>query len=290
MKYLKIITLFSLLVFFSSCEDFFDQTTKIDIPPHVPKLGVTALWLDEGNDQLVMVFASVGALEDESSSAVSDATVTLAENGTQIATLVEDNATKGFYRPSVPVELVAGQTYELTVSAPNFETVKAEQVMPSKPTIKKAQFVNSVANSNNNGNGKLHLTISDDDGRDFYLIGVESIDTSESYSSIYSSSGIAEDSGLDYSRVILKDETFPGADLSQTFDAYISSSTGTVDSVKVNLWSVTADYYRFDRTYNAVQNADDNPFAEPVIMHRNFEKGFGVFALGNKRSMVIPVE
>ncbi len=282
MKYLKIAALFSIVMFLTSCEDFFEQTTTIDIPEHVSKLGVTALWIDEGNDMLVTVFASVGALEDENSSAVSGATITLTENGNPIGTFEENSTTKGYYRPVSEITLTAGSTYELTVSAANFETVKATQVMPKKPIIKSAKYVTT--------NNKLHVTISDRDGEDFYVIGIMPGDT-VGYAYVYSTSGIAEDSGLDYERVILNDKTFSGNDLSQTFEAYVNgSSTGNLDSVIVNLFDVTSDYYRLDRTFNASENSEDNPFAEPVILHRNFEKGFGVFALGARTSLKIPVK
>jgi len=88
MKYLKITGFLSLIIFFASCEDFFDQTTTIDIPPHTPKLGVTALWIGEGNNQLVTVFSSVGVLEDETSTAVSGADIVLTENGNSVVAFV----------------------------------------------------------------------------------------------------------------------------------------------------------------------------------------------------------
>ena len=281
MKYFKILTLLSIVLFFTSCEDFFDQTTTIDVPPHSPKLGVTALWIGDGDELIVTVFSSVGALDDETSSAVSEAVIILSENGTQLTTFVEDSYYKGYYRPISLVNLVAGRTYELSVSATNFETVTATQVMPKEPTIKSAKYVKA--------NNKLHLTISDMEGEDFYLLGIASSDSAHN-GYIDSDGGLAEESGLDYSRLILRDETFSGNDISQVYDVSLYSGSGQTDSVVVNLYDVTSDYYRFDRTQWAATNADGNPFAEPVILHRNFENGYGVFALGNKKSLTIPVE
>jgi len=282
MKYFKIAMFFSLVFFFASCEDFFDQTTTVDIPPHTPQLGVTALWLNEGGGRLVTVFASVGVLEDESSSAVSGAEITLTENGDPLVTFAEDSSVKGFYRPVSSITLIPGNKYELTVSATNFETVKATQIMPNLPTIKDASFEKA--------NNKLQISISDGEGDDFYVIGMTPADSSSFASSyIYDSGSLADESGLDYRRVILKDETFAGEDVSQTFEAYLNGST-SVDSVKVNLFNVSSDYYRLDRTYAASDNADGNPFAEPVILHRNFDNGYGVFALGNKSSKVVAIE
>lgn len=283
MKYFKIVTLLSIVLFFASCEDFFDQTTTIDIPPHTPKLGVTALWIGDGDEILVTVFSSVGALDDETSSAVSEAVIILSENGTQLATFEENSSRMGHYQPVSLVNLVAGRTYELSVSATNFETVTATQVMPEEPTIKSAKYVKA--------NNKLHLTISDMEREDFYLLGIVPSGSTHSNGYIYSEGGIAEESGLDSSRLILRDETFSGNDISQVYDAHLNSgSGGQTDSVIVNLYGVTSDYYRLDRTLWAANKAVGNPFAEPVIMHRNFENGYGVFALGNKKSLTIPVE
>lgn len=285
MKYFKIIILFSFLLFFSSCENFFEQTTEFEIPPHPPKLSVTALWIGEGNDMLVTVFSSVEALERERSAGVPNATVILSENGQDIATFMEDSV--GYYHPSSAINLVAGNTYELKVSAENFETVKASQIMPSLPNLTSAKYVA--------GKGKLYVSFSDDsETSDIYLFGlnppVVGMNAEFNLTSDFSS---VETSGLNYMRVILKDETIIGQDVSQVFNVYSfidSSTVFNLDSVIVDLFNVTDDYYRFDQSFGLSESANGNPFAEPVIMHRNFENGYGVFALGKKVSWVIPVQ
>ncbi|HHB77970.1 MAG TPA: DUF4249 family protein, partial [Saprospiraceae bacterium] len=181
------------------------------------------------------------------------------------------------------IDLTAGQTYELKVSADNFETTTAEQIMPTKPILKDAEY--------RQAKNKLHVTISDDSGRDFYVLGISPNGTSNDVGGyLYSETGIAEDSGLDYRRVIFGDDTFSEQDVALTLEASVNGAGSGTDSVRVYLYNVTEDYYRLDRGVNAADNADENPFAEPVILHRNFDKGFGVFALGNKASVVIPVE
>ncbi len=278
MKYLKIIALLGWLVFFSSCENFFDQTTTIDLPKQSPKLGVTALWIDEGNNRLVTVYASVGALENDESAAVSQAEITLSEDGQTVTTFEEDGADKGYYRPLHSFSLVPGKTYELTVSAPNFETVSATQVMPQKPTIKSAQYSKDKY--------KLRFSMTDQPGENFYLLGIQPPSSSNS-GALYTESSFVEESGLKYGRVIFKDESFSEKSLTLSLEAYPYSSA---DSLLVNLFSVTEDYYRLDRTVSISRDAGDNPFAEPVILHQNFKNGYGVFALGIRDTLLIPVE
>ncbi len=45
----------------------------------------------------------------------------------------------------------------------------------------------------------------------------------------------------------------------------------------LTLSSVSADRYLFEQSYSIYQNAQNNPFAEPVILHNNIKNGFGIF-------------
>ncbi|HBS11316.1 MAG TPA: hypothetical protein DEO36_02060, partial [Flavobacteriaceae bacterium] len=55
---------------------------------------------------------------------------------------------------------------------------------------------------------------------------------------------------------------------------------------KAILYHITEDFYRYDTTLRISFYAEDNPFVEPVILHRNFDNGYGVFALVNKSELV----
>ena len=47
--------------------------------------------------------------------------------------------------------------------------------------------------------------------------------------------------------------------------------------VWITLSSVSYDRYLFEQSYSIYQNAQNNPFAEPVILHNNIKNGFGIF-------------
>ncbi|MBK7409851.1 MAG: DUF4249 family protein [Saprospirales bacterium] len=49
--------------------------------------------------------------------------------------------------------------------------------------------------------------------------------------------------------------------------------------LKVRLRSISRDRYLFLRTLDLYGNAQDNPFAEPVVVHDNIEKGVGIFSI-----------
>jgi hypothetical protein len=42
--------------------------------------------------------------------------------------------------------------------------------------------------------------------------------------------------------------------------------------------SITADDYKYKKSYAAYQEARDNPFAEPVLIYTNVKNGYGIFS------------
>ena len=85
----------------------------------------------------------------------------------------------------------------------------------------------------------------------------------------------------------LKDATFDGKKYTWRMGLYpwITSLEG--QKLKVQLISMSRDQYLFARSVYLNQDADDNPFAEPVIIHNNIKGGYGIFSLQAVSEMVI---
>ena len=56
----------------------------------------------------------------------------------------------------------------------------------------------------------------------------------------------------------------------------IPTTTRTVKSI-VELHSITADQYKYRKSLGAYRDAEDNPFAEPVLLYGNIKNGYGIF-------------
>ena len=52
-------------------------------------------------------------------------------------------------------------------------------------------------------------------------------------------------------------------------------------AVNLVLYTGSKDLYLYETTRSLNQDAQGNPFAEPVLVHSNMEGGYGVFTLHN---------
>ena len=62
---------------------------------------------------------------------------------------------------------------------------------------------------------------------------------------------------------------------------FTSYSFGDPGAVNLVVWlrSISKDEYLFLKSVDLYQNNEDNPFAEPVIIHSNIASGDGIFSL-----------
>ncbi len=83
----------------------------------------------------------------------------------------------------------------------------------------------------------------------------------------------------------LKDDAFDG----ETYHIELLSNKRdtTKYELKVEVNAITRDKYLFAKTLIAYTIAQDNPFAEPVIVHTNVENGQGIFSLQNTTEWII---
>jgi hypothetical protein len=56
-----------------------------------------------------------------------------------------------------------------------------------------------------------------------------------------------------------------------------------------SLHHVSASFYQYSLSARRYDDAEDNPFAEPVILYSNVKNGYGVFSMGSTRKYIIQV-
>ncbi len=281
MKIYKIIALLLIVLFTVSCEDFFEMSIELDVPEHVSKLAVTSLVKDGDETSSVLVSYSIGGLEEATDNQlITDATVTLSYDDIVINFSPSEN--EGIYTADYPVEFIANEDYSLYVSAPNYEVVSSVQTLPNTTEI------SSVTMNDN----KLKVTFQDaPNTKNYYLLELFQLNVNngnweERWVEPFGSSSYW--SGTNYNAIIFNDDIFDG-DEYEIVAGYWNDSNDT-SHYKVKLHCVTEDYYRYDRSLDLAYDAEDNPFTEPVILHRNIENGYGIFAMGNTTEFEFTVE
>ena len=68
---------------------------------------------------------------------------------------------------------------------------------------------------------------------------------------------------------------------SHELEAVQSPVNGRQYRAVVELNNITADQYKYRKSYRAYRDSDGNPFAEPVLVYTNIKHGYGLFSTYN---------
>ena len=311
MNFSKYIIFSLFAIFLASC----NLETQIDLPTpdHTPLLAVSC-FVDAGDTlMLAKVNRTFGLFEETSSEdeeLVSGATVELYENGNLLYTLASLPLTGSFNynygNPTVNAFTEYGKTYELRVSHPDFEDVKATQTLPQPVPLTDTEY-RETDSTLSGTEGQLKLTFNDPAGEKNYyeLYAARSILFScldEDGEEIY---GFEDNSGIyfetegpdnpnaeynfNYNSILIKDDAFDGQTYTFNADFYEdeffiedpSCAETIFEQSKIQVYwrTVTEEYYRYTTSLRQNQEAVDNPFAEPVSVFSNFENGVGAFCM-----------
>ncbi len=187
----------NLQIFFSLCFlslafiacDSLEQVVTFDVPKTTPKLVVHSTI--NSNDQTLTVFvgSSTNATENTISSPVKEAKVELYKGSQLLHTLIYDhldsskwgsNDKVAVYQIKNVAPITASGDYTLKVSAPNFKSVEATQIMPNAVKIESATFKLDGFNIVDFGGGQsmldeLKIGFQDPVGENYYMLAA--IDT-----------------------------------------------------------------------------------------------------------------
>lgn len=305
-RFLKSILLLSIVAALTSCEDMFQQTVTIDIPEHEPKL-VASCFLSAG-DSVITVFVGRSRSSLDNSDYDFNGMDEIMWDGvdnvqtwgniydTAVNVTVEiyrDNQlwvtvpkrSRGWHQMVVPVIPSDAATYTLKVSADGLETITAEAQMPTPVTISEATYTIGGGSSGgpfSEDADLLKVNFTDPEGGNYYMIrALRYTPSTMTSNEIY-----LESNDPSYSNSLMTDEAFDGREAVLLFDAY-SWQSSTEDVITVQLRSVTKDFYFFRRSVIENDNAQGNPFAEPVIVRSNINGGYGIFTVQSDYKYVI---
>ena len=286
MKSYHILSFFLLLTVASGCgENFFNQIVEIDIPEHEPVLAVTAHFKAQDTTLTVFLSRSAGVLDPVilDTVRIEDAEITVLRDGAPWQTVP---AVGGGQFHLVLGETIgdAPHTYTLRVAATGYEPVEAYQTMPSPVSILNAEYkVGGGISPDGEKVNTLSVEFQDPVGEDNYYQVEAFIVISDTLVGDYSYSLYleSEDVLTEYHNgsLIFPDGPIDGK--KYTVKTYFFDNIHEIPDakLKVRLRSISRDRYLFLRTLDLYGNAQGNPFAEPVVVHDNIEKGVGIFTM-----------
>lgn len=272
-----------------ACKDF-SQVVEIDIPEHEPRLATNLIANSQDSSFRVLVSNSLGILENRDTVALKDARVELFRNGELLET--------GEYLPGTYHYILdrseplgpSPATYRLSIAAPGFPSISSEQKMPEPIDILSAGIeLDGALDSEGARVDKVTLEFQDaPQSEDFYalaLVGLTRINEFED--SLYTAgnfplkstdpSFVTTFESSDF-YLMFSDAAFDGqkARINVFTYQYLKEFSGTL-----RLFHLTRDTYLYYRSLKLYEEARDNPFAEPVIVHTNVENGYGIFGLSS---------
>jgi len=306
MKYLYniYILIFTILVF--SCEDKFINDLDIDIPDQEQQL-VINLELRANSTEAKTFVARTSNINESEATLYDNATVLLYKDGELLSELFFDADSRDYIAEFDSTDITTGE-YRVDVSGiENLTDISATQTMPEKVDIISGEFEEDGTIEAYYGYAyavdEAAIKFNDPSGQEnYYLVNLFGVVTDTfgvelNRRNLYISSINPLAEQLFWNNgIILKDDSFDGRnlDLSLGFNNYFSYNYNNPDDVDVYLEAVlnniSRDHYLYLRSFDASRNAEDNPFAEPVIVHNNIENGIGIFRTSNASRFRIDIE
>ena len=310
MKMKNLVYILLPLFLFSSCdEDFFTTVIQVDAEKHESLVTLNGHFTDLNSTYQVLVSNSLGIIDTANYTFFEDATVGLFEGNNLIADFGFNPESKLYeFQDAASLPLMSGTDYTLKVDVPEYPSVEVTQKMPSEVEISSAE-IDLGGGVDQYGEQSDVLTITFEDNgatEDYYELEVE---VENSYVDMYVDpdtgeiindtvvnifSTYLEPDGLTGERgyrgtVLFNDKVFNGKEFSLRALGYLSYIIDGQEPVKITakLSSITADRYFYQVSYGKFNEADGNPFAEPVIIHENVTNGHGVFTLGKQSTFEI---
>ena len=272
----------ALLAATAGCETVVDA----DIETRPAELVVTSLFTPD-EPWRVVVQRTVGTQEVAAFPAVvEDATVTIRGDDGSFVALSHKGG--GFYHAGSPSPR-SGVTYTLHAAADGFRTVEAVDRLPASAVVTAVRV--RARSDADQETKRIDIEIRDDgEVRNFYELSVlDGKDARQTRFTLLNAELEDQIRSLDpgdlfepelttpyVRRALIRDDPFDGKTF--TFRLETDDFHGIQGDATVYIRTVSEAYYLYERTLLLQQDAEDNPFVEPVGIQSNIRDGQGVFA------------
>jgi len=289
----------------ASCTDKFINDLDIDIPDQ-EQLLVINLELEANSTEASTFVARTSNINETDATLYDEAIVELYKDDILLSELEYNTQTRN-YEAQFDSSTLTPATYRIEVSGiENLTDISSTQIMSNKVEIQEGDFeadgtVYTYLAYTYNADEVVIKFNDPSDSENYYLanVYVVSKDTVNGQlinrNNLYVSSVNPLAEPLIWSRgVILKDDAFNGEEfeLSMGLNFYYNQSASEDVEVylEAELSNISRDHYLYLKSLDAFKNADENPFAEPVIVHNNIENGIGIFRTSNASRFRIDIE
>ena len=284
--------LFSAVLFLSSCDNLVNGVVRdIDLPPHESQLAAS-LFLDSRDSNIsAIVSSSKGIYDTGQSKSVYNAECVLNVGATTYNWSTMDQYER--YTELLPDRFGAPtDSVVFTVNHADFTSVSATQVFPSAPQVS-LELNYGATQLYGDISDELIITLKDIPGvNQHYIVSIDvhvrtaltGQDTSEYYN-LYWETEYPNSTRLwgKESALLLSEE---GLDR----DIKFSAATGVnpinfamLHEYRVKVSALSEEMYLFYKSYAAYENANGNPFAEPVVLYSNMSNNMGCFGVSTTK-------
>ena len=284
-----LLLLFPVAVFLTSCVE--GVVRDIDLPPHESQLAAS-LFLDSRDSNITaIVSSSKGIYDTVQSKSVFNAECVLNVGTTDYNWSTMDQYER--YTELLPERFGAPtDSLVFTVNHPSFTSVSGTQVFPSAPQVSlelnygATQLYGEISD-------ELIVTLKDIPGvNQHYIVSIDvhfrtallGQDTSEYYS-LYWETEYPNSTPLygNESALLLSED---GLDRNIKFSA--ATGINPIDfamlhEYRVKVSALSEEMYLFYKSYAAYDNANGNPFAEPVVLYSNMSNNMGCFGVSTTK-------
>ena len=284
--------LFSAALLLSSCDNLVNGVVRdIDLPPHESQLAAS-LFLDSRDSNIsAIVSSSKGIYDTGQSKSVFNAQCVLNVGTTTYNWSTMDQYER--YTELLPDRFGAPtDSLVFTVNHPDFTSVSATQVFPSAPQVSlelnygATQLYGEISD-------ELVITLKDIPGvNQHYIVSIDvhfrtalsGQDTAEYYN-LYWETEYPNSTPLwgQESALLLSED---GLDRNIKFSA--ATGINPIDfamlhEYRVKVSALSEEMYLFYKSYSAYENANGNPFAEPVVLYSNMSNNMGCFGVSTTK-------
>ncbi len=276
-----------------------ERPLEINITEQEPDLVVISNF-EANKDITVQIFQTRSVLSLEAAPFIYDAVVRLYEGETFISnlSLEEDTGGKPKYTTN-NFQPLLNTTYSIMVEAGGFESVMAKSRIPGVTDIKRAKLANLVIERTLEAivNYSFTVTLDFEDPQNEnnyyhlnflhkpFLEEAQEKDTAIQEQPLQKIpfTNIDDNNFIiagEVGGVLFEDTPFNGNFVSYSFpiNYSIESPETMLGDLIIELRSVSADYYKYQRSLTQQQNNPGAPFSEPVVLYNNIKNGQGIFA------------
>ena len=279
-------------LFLAACE----KDADVQIPAHQPKLVING---EHSQNDLfgVRIGRSVGINEPIPQNAtelfnVANARVLLKQNDIIVDSLNYNSSRKRY--EGTKARAMIGNTYTIVATAPGFQQAEASSLLPALVRPLNVGIRRKVRTSADGGPlDEVTITFKDDAStQDDYLIRIKGArgeyvfcasSNDKDLERPVSGDPFNTNECLSGSQLLLSDRNFNGTTKTIVFNiisAELNEYTnpqGNRLKPTIELLHITPDYFKNLKSLAAFNNAEDNPFAEPVNVFTNIKNGYGFF-------------